>query len=53
MDDLVLKFKKSSPTFYQNYKKARAIVNTAALRNTTPVTTPLKVATDSNNQKAA
>ena len=46
LDDLVLKFRKSAPTFYQDYKNARAIVDTAATRNTTPAVTPLNAAPD-------
>ncbi len=53
LDDLVLKFKKSAPTFYQDYKNARAIVDTAATHATTPVVTPLNAANDSSNKKAA
>lgn len=35
LDDLVLKFRKSAPQFYQDYWNARAIVDTAATRDTT------------------
>jgi len=35
MDELVLKFKKAAPGFYQDYKNARAIVDTAATRTMT------------------
>jgi len=34
LDNLALKFKKAAPQFYQDYKNARAIVDTAATRET-------------------